>query len=102
MKISLYFTPYNAVQFLGSTIKGRVFERIMSITAPTNAVGDCAISVPLSFSATTGMPVGSMFQAKAGNDRLLYELAYELEQARAWKNKWAPYSAMYAGNVKDG
>jgi len=72
--------------------KGHIFERVMSITAPTNAVGDCAMSIPLSFSKATGMPVGSMFQAKAGGDRMLYELAFELEQARPWKDKWAPHS----------
>ncbi|MEJ8476939.1 amidase family protein [Roseibium algae] len=73
--------------------KGHLFERVMSITAPTNAVGDCAIAVPLSTSRLTGMPVGSMFQAKAGSDKMLYELAYELEEALPWKDKWAPYSA---------
>ena len=77
--------------------KGHLFERVMSITAPTNAVGDCAISVPLSVSKDTGMPIGSMFQARAGGDQMLYELAYELEQARPWKDRWAPHSAMYAG-----
>lgn len=75
--------------------KGHLFERVMSITAPTNAVGDCAISVPLSVSKATGMPIGSMFQAKAGGDKMLYELAYELEEARPWKDKWAPYSAKF-------
>jgi amidase len=75
--------------------KGHLFERIMSLTAATNAVGDCAISVPLSVTEATGMPVGSMFQAKAGNDQLLYELAYELEQARPWKDRWAPYSRKF-------
>jgi len=75
--------------------KGHIFERLMSITAPTNAVGDCAMSVPLSFSKTTGMPVGSMFQAEAGGDRMLYELAYELELAQPWKDLWAPYSVKH-------
>ncbi len=79
--------------------KGHLFEQIMSITAPTNATGDCAISVPLSFSKHTGMPVGSMFQARAGGDRMLYELAYELELAKPWKNNWAPHSAMYASKI---
>lgn len=77
--------------------KSHIFERMMCITAPTNAVGNCAISVPLSFSKSTAMPVGSMFQAKTGDDQLLYELAYELEQARPWKDHWAPHSAMFAG-----
>ena len=27
-----------------------------------------------------------------GNDKMLYELAYELEAAKPWKNDWAPNS----------
>jgi amidase len=103
-KYDLLFTPVSPDETpkLGSMKpseswdeKGHLFERVMSITAPTNAVGDCAIAVPLSVSKATGMPVGSMFQAKAGNDKMLYELAYELEEAQPWKDKWAPYSVKY-------
>ena len=79
--------------------KGRIFERMMSITAPINASGDCAISVPLSFSSATGMPVGTMFQANAGEEKMLYELAFELEHARPWRDFWAPNSAMYSTNA---
>ncbi len=63
-----------------------------SFTAPVNVSGHTAMSVPLNWDDQSGMPVGSMFQAKAGNDGLLYELAFELEGARPWKNIWAPYS----------
>jgi Amidase len=103
-KCDLLFTPVSPDEtpLLGSMKpsdswdeKGHLFKRVMSITAPTNAVGDCAISVPLSVSRETGMPVGFMFQAKAGGDKMLYELAYELEEARQWKDKWAPYSAKF-------
>ena len=76
-------------------IKGHIFEHVMSLCAPVNPVGDCAMSVPLSFSKKTGLPVGSMFHAPMGKDRMLYELAYELEAARPWKDKWAPYSVKY-------
>ena len=72
--------------------KGHKFEHVMSLTAPVNPIGDCAMSVPLSFSKSTGMPVGSMFHAPSGKDKLLFQLAFELESARPWKDQWAPYS----------
>ena len=75
--------------------KGADLEHILSMTSPVNAVGDCAMNVPLGFSAETGMPVGSMFHAPIGQDALLLQLAYELEQARPWANHWAPFSAKY-------
>ena len=67
-------------------------EKLLSLTAICNAVGNPAMSVPLSFSKDTGLPIGSMFQANIGNDKMLYELAYELEAAEPWKNDWAPNS----------
>ncbi len=67
----------------------------MAYTAPTNVAGIPAMSVPLTWDPVSGLPVGTMFQAAIGNDRMLYELAYELEEARPWKNQWAPYSAKH-------
>ncbi|MCP4888813.1 MAG: hypothetical protein GY904_19645 [Planctomycetaceae bacterium] len=72
--------------------KGGILEHTMSLTAPVNPIGDCAMSVPLSFSKSTGMPVGSMFHAVRGKDQLLFQLAFELEAARPWKDHWAPFS----------
>jgi amidase len=73
--------------------KSDILREILALTAPVNGAGDCAMSVPAGFSGVTGMPVGSMFNAKAGNEKMLFELAYELEQAQPWKDDWAPYSA---------
>ncbi|MDZ4235024.1 MAG: amidase, partial [Dietzia sp.] len=42
-----------------------------------------AISLPLAESAS-GLPVGMMFSAEMGQDALLLELAYELEEAQPW------------------
>ena len=43
-----------------------------------------------------------MFTAAPGADGLLYELAFALEEARPWANKWAPHSAMFSkGNQTD-
>jgi amidase len=33
--------------------------------------------------------------AAPGEDRALYELAFELEAAQPWADRWAPHSAMY-------
>jgi amidase len=38
------------------------------------------------------MPIGSHFAAKAGDDATLLALAYELEAARPWADRWPPYS----------
>ena len=67
----------------------------LSFTASVNVSGHAAMSVPLNWDPETGLPVGSMFQAATGNDRVLYELAFELEEARPWKDRWAPYSCKY-------
>jgi amidase len=64
----------------------------LSYTASANVSGHCAMSVPLNWDPESGLPIGSMFQAATGYDRMLYELAFELEEARPWKDRWAPYS----------
>jgi amidase len=55
----------------------------VSFTPLQNATGTPAISLPLARSAD-GLPVGMMFGAAAGQEALLLELAYELEQAIGW------------------
>lgn len=75
--------------------RGTELEMFLSLTSPINPMGDCAMSVPLEFSKKTKLPVGSMFHAKSGNDKMLFELAYELEEAIPWKDKWAPHSLMF-------
>lgn len=59
-----------------------------------NATGQPAMSVPLNWNSQ-GLPVGSQFATKLGGEQTLLALAYELEQARPWKDKWAPNSAFY-------
>ncbi len=67
----------------------------LKFTSPINFAGCPAMSVPLSWSADLGIPIGSQFIAAEGQDGLLYELAYELEAARPWRNIWAPFSLKY-------
>jgi amidase len=56
-----------------------------------NVMGAPAMSVPLSF-PENGLPIGAHFAGMPGADALLLGLAYELEQARPWKDRWPPYS----------
>lgn len=62
-------------------------------TAQYNAAGNPAISLPL-FTAPDGLPIGSQFAAKTGNDAMLLHLAYELEAARPWAKRWPGISAV--------
>ncbi len=57
-----------------------------------NVAGAPAMSVPLHWTAD-GLPVGVHFAAKAGNDALLFALAYQLEAARPWAQRKPGVSA---------
>ncbi len=63
-------------------------------TGTCNFSGNPAMSVPLN-NDTGLLPIGSQFIAKIGGDGLLYELALELEQAKPWKDSWAPNSLRF-------
>ena len=66
-----------------------LYERVITFaafTAPMNVAGAASMSVPLSWSPS-GLPIGSMFSGKRGDDQLLFELALELEAARPWADK---------------
>ncbi len=66
------------------------FETIMqnvlnyaAFTSPMNVSGAASMSVPLQWS-DEGLPIGSMFSGKKGDDAKLLALAYELEAAQPW------------------
>ncbi|MEH6696012.1 MAG: amidase family protein [Hyphomonas sp.] len=66
-----------------------LYERVITFaafTAPMNVSGAASMSVPLSWSPS-GLPIGSMFSGKRGDDQLLFELALELEAVRPWADK---------------
>ena len=67
------------------TILARVVGDV-GYTPIHNAVGTPAISLPLSQSEHN-LPVGNQFAAWRGGERMLLELAYELEEAMPWRDR---------------
>ncbi|WP_269716410.1 amidase [Caulobacter sp. NIBR2454] len=57
-----------------------------------NVAGAPAMSVPL-YWTSDGLPVGVQFAAKAGDEKTLFELAYELERALPWAHRRPPVHA---------
>jgi len=73
-----------------------LFEKLIdyaSYTAQHNAAGTPAMSLPL-YTGAQGIPIGSQFATKHGGERTLLELAYELEAAKPWVNRWPTVSAV--------
>jgi amidase len=71
------------------------FERatgFVGFTPIQNGAGTPAMSVPLHWSKS-GLPIGSHFAAKAGDERTLLELAYEFEAAHPWAGRRPPVAA---------
>ncbi|HEX3699823.1 MAG TPA: amidase [Phenylobacterium sp.] len=70
------------------TLMARLMEYV-GYTPIHNIAGAPAMSVPL-YWTEQNLPVGVMFAARAGQERMLLELAYELEAARPWAQR-VPY-----------
>ena len=58
-------------------------------TAVFNMMGAPAMSVPLHWTKEN-LPLGMMFGARCGEERLLYALAGQLERAAPWPGKRPP------------
>ncbi|THD72754.1 amidase [Phenylobacterium sp.] len=67
------------------TLVARLIEYV-GYTPIHNIAGAPAMSVPLSWTPE-GLPIGTMFAARAGQERMLFELAYELEAANPWAHR---------------
>jgi amidase len=65
--------------------------RAVGYTPIHNMTGCPGMSVPLHWS-DEHLPVGVHFAANLGGDETLLRLAYELEAARPWRERWAPHS----------
>jgi amidase len=66
--------------------------RYVGYTPIHNVAGTPAMSVPLAWSAA-GLPIGSQFAARRGDEATLLGLAYELEAARPWAGRWPRLAA---------
>ncbi|HEY3812647.1 MAG TPA: amidase [Caulobacteraceae bacterium] len=72
-----------------------LIERLIDYVGYTpivNVAGNTAMSMPLSWT-DAGLPVGAHFAAAAGQERTLFELAFELEKAQPWAGKLPPVHA---------
>lgn len=69
-------------------------REFMCYPVTMNVTGSPAMSVPLHWTEGN-MPLGAHFSAMPGRDEMLLHLAFELEQARPWADKWAPNSARF-------
>jgi amidase len=66
----------------------RVFEFI-PFTPLANATGQPSMSVPLFWNAA-GLPIGTLFTGRLGDEATLFRLASQLEMARPWANRKPP------------
>ena len=55
-------------------------------TSLANVSGAASLSLPLGMSSD-GLPIGVLFNGQTGDERLLLELAYELEEAAPWAGR---------------
>ncbi|MCA9669034.1 MAG: amidase [Myxococcales bacterium] len=70
----------------------RAVERVYNFipfTPLANFTGQPSMSVPLYWNGA-GLPVGSMFTARFGDEAVLFRLAAQLEQARPWAERRPP------------
>jgi amidase len=70
------------------TLVPRLLEYV-GYTPIHNIAGAPAMSIPL-YWTPAGLPIGTQFAARAGQERKLFELAYELEAAAPWAQRIPP------------
>jgi amidase len=68
------------------TLVARLIE-FVGYTPLHNIAGAPAMSAPLNWTEA-GLPVGTQFAARAGQERMLLELALELEAAQPWAQRY--------------
>ncbi|MCR9279520.1 MAG: amidase family protein [Pseudomonadaceae bacterium] len=60
---------------------------VFPFTPPFNGTGQPALSLPLG-TDDSGMPIGIQFVARYGNEDVLMQLAYQLEEAAPWAHRY--------------
>ena len=71
---------------------GEMFREMISFIPYTgiyNLTGQPSANVPLYWNAA-GLPIGTMFTARYGDEATLFRLAAQLEQARPWFDRYPP------------
>jgi amidase/6-aminohexanoate-cyclic-dimer hydrolase len=71
---------------------GELFRDLIGFVPFTgiyNLTGQPSANIPLHWNAA-GLPIGTMFTARFGDEATIFRLAAQLEQARPWKDKYAP------------
>ena len=61
-------------------------------TPVANFTGQPSMNVPLVWNRE-GLPIGTMFTGRFGDEALLYSLAAQLEEARPWRDRKPPVCA---------
>lgn len=85
-----FTAPLRLGPILEQTIN-RVYQWI-PFTPVANFTGQPSMSVPLHWNGE-GLPIGTMFTGRFGDEATLFRLAAQLEQARPWKDRLPPVHA---------
>ncbi|WP_425996183.1 amidase [Caulobacter sp. DWR1-3-2b1] len=72
------------------TLQARLMDYV-GYTPVQNVAGAPAMSMPLHWTAD-GLPVGVHFAGRAGSEKMLFQLAYQLEAAQPWAHRKPPTS----------
>ncbi len=77
------------IGYLGNDLPyEEMFDRMVQwacFSPYANAAGAPSISLPLGHDETNDLPIGMMFGAGHGEEALLLDLAYQLEEAQPWR-----------------
>ena len=81
-------TPFLPLSLLKERVRQSSADAFswMSITPVFNVTGQLAMNVPVNWN-NEGLPIGSHFVARLGQEERLYSLAGQIEKACPWANK---------------